>query len=359
MCIDNSPCLHHLLEDHDVLGRVSRTEQAKALGLSRGQLLDALSGHAGKSASSTLASTLGIEVAAVIAAVGTERCTRRRPKRGRSEYGNEVMRLMTTAGLSVDELLARMKVDRTSFYHGLGEGTRPTEAHILSVATALDADVVGLAQLAGHVVEHELDRERLRLGMSRDRFARSRGVDAPLLFGERAAVSPALARRVALASGATPEEATLIAANTRKLSPVRNATALGDLILSHLDREGISLSKFALLLNIPRQAVSSWVDGLGSPSSQNAAVLAELMRVDLDAVMEARHIDKQATSERSAGPGRTLAELRRSHRMNRSSAASLLGLSQLTLRRAESGRLSTEEINRIVDNARVIYAGTR
>ena len=354
MCAPTTRCLDRVIVDSPI-GRLPRRQQAARLDLSRGQMLDALAGRPGPRATRALAELTRISRAEVLMAASVTRCPVRRPRRDRNPYGERVAALATLQGITLDRVQRTSGVDRTSFYHAFGDGCGPGEAHVLAVATVLGADVIELARLAGHSVDHPLDLERLREGLSREAYARSRSVDARMLFGSRRPSSPALAHRVALASGATEEQATEVAAEARQAARGPAGCEIGLLVCSYLDRNGLAVADLAKQLGVARQAVSSWIDGVTSPNTDSLTELAEAIRMPYEKMRSARQADQAAVAARAGGVGAQLRSLRRSLGLSRPAAAGLLNISVLQLRRGESGRLDEAETSRLVARARPRY----
>ena len=347
MCQDGHRCLHAIIESSS-LAELRRPQQAAVLGLSRGQLLDALAGHPGPDAVAAISAHTGSPISELRALAGVPRCPRRRERRVRSAYGDEVVSLIAKAGRTLDDAQIASGLDRTTFYHALASGVRPTARHIASVARLLEIDPACLAPLAGYDMATFAERERIRQGVSRLRFAQSRDIDPRLLFGSRQPSTPTSARRLALANGCDEESAQDAARRVRCERSGEARSSIGRLITEHLDRTGTSSTELASRLGVARQALASWVDGMTSPSPVAVAKLAEADGSPVTDWEQALRDDLRTVHARRSGPGSRLRQIRRQHRMSRSAFATLLGVSVLTLRRSESGRRDINDIDALV-----------
>lgn len=347
MCIDGVRCLHDIIEKSSI-AELSRPIQAQRLGLSRGQLLDALAGRPGARAVAAIASITGVPTQVLADAAGVTRCPRRRERRERSAYGDAVVKLIDESGRTLDDAQISSGLDRTSFYHALAGGVRPTARHIAAVSTVLGVDPAELAPLAGYDMTVHAERERVRRGVSRLRYAETLEVDPRLLFGSRKPSTPVTARKLALANGASQESANEAARRVRAEMSGESRSNIGRMITELLDRTGNSSTQLAASLGVARQALASWVDGMTSPSPEAVSKLAELSGSSVSIWEAALRDDLRTVHARRSGPGSRLRQIRRQHRLTRHSFAGLLGVSVLTLRRSESGRRDINDIDALV-----------
>lgn len=343
MCHDNHRCLDALLTATD-LGELPRDLQATQIGISRSQLLASLNGPVAEYTATRIARRLELPTEAIVEASTVARCTRRRAKRPRSAYGERIVELTAQRGWTMDDLQESSGVDRTTLYHTLGEGVTPSLEVLLKIGTAFDVDPVELAKLTGECLEHPLDYERVRAGMTRSQYAREKKMTVAVLFGMRRPRNAAEAYRLQLLLDGDEDAAERAALATAGGTP----SCLGDFVRRWLAVNNTSTTALAAKVEVSRQSLVAWICGVSSPSSPTLQRLASATGLDPVELAKAVRTDRISVRERVCDAGLDLRGERRRYGLSRVDLANQLGVSVLRVRLAESGHLPVIEVNQML-----------
>jgi transcriptional regulator with XRE-family HTH domain len=346
MCSNDEPCLDGILTRVGLSG-LTRPEQAQRFGVARSQLLAVIAGNDHPSVIDRIATFCELTPDEIRAAMGRTRCPLRRGRRSRNAYGKAVETLCRERGITLDQLRLMTTVDRTSFYHALGEGGRPGLGHLGMIATVLEVPVTTLAPLIGEQVDHVLDVQRLEVGQSRRQFAMDRGLSVVKLFELSPPLTPSEAYRVTFAR--TGDVAAAQAAAAQVESKVH--TDIGRMLRRWMDERGTSPAKLAPMLGVARQSIVAWSTGVALPSDRVQQRIATLLDVDIATIRATVRTDRRRIRDRRNGPGAELRSIRHRRRLTRSEYAALLGCSDLQIRLAESGHLGDDETKVLVSAA--------
>lgn len=337
-------CLRVLVKERAAQQGLSNAQLIRNLGTSRETFYGWLRGDGISPRSARAASeALGVSADAVLAASARPACPGPDTSRTQlSDYGRAVTDATAAAGMSLAQLVARSGVGRSSLYDALNGARRPIPAQIRAVARVLGLDPVELGRAAGEKVDGPPDELRLQLGLSRLAYAQRAGVPPEMLFGGQETQRPAVAHAVAVAGGASVDEAAA-AARAVRLSAAR--CPLGKLIEGGLDRLGWTATELAAHLGVKRQTLQKWIAGTCRPLTTSRAALAAQLGVEVALI--------DAAIANGAPPhlatGRQLRELRVAAGLLQSDVAKVLGISDPGVSALETGnrRLTATKADRL------------
>lgn len=139
-------------------------------------------------------------------------------------YGNLVREAAKSKGLTLGRVAALSGVGRSTLFDALSGDRTPRDSHVVRVADVLELDPVRLSFAAGKELSASVEEIRARCGR-----------DGPV---------------------------TVLAARKRNR---RRVSKIGERVLRHCDRRGMTVAAFASEIGASRGTVERWISGGGSP----------------------------------------------------------------------------------------------